>query len=119
MPGGVLTPNEFALRLRNLIPEVAAVAKEELRKGGEIVRGDAVQRFSKYSAISAEGFKVRVRAGGLVRVEQSKRKTTGRRPDFGALQMTRALLPARDAKQEEVAAGLEAGLGALFLRRGL
>ena len=55
----------------------------------------------RYDADSASGFRTRVRQRG-VSVEQSKKKHGGKRPDYGALQMRRALLPALDTKQEEV-----------------
>lgn len=67
--------------------------REALRKTGEIVRADAAPRLAKYSTRSAAGLKVRVRQRG-VGVEQSLRKTTGERPDYGSLQMRKALLPA-------------------------
>lgn len=63
------------------------------RESGDIVRVDAVPRLAKYSVKSAAGLKVRVRQRGVA-VEQSLRKTTGQRPDYGSLQMRKALLPA-------------------------
>jgi len=79
--------------------------KREVRNAykpvGEIVRADAAEKFSGFSEKSAAGFKVSVRQSG-VSVRQSLRKTTGTNPGWGALQMTRALLPARAEKREEV-----------------
>jgi hypothetical protein len=63
------------------------------REAGDIVRVDAVPRLAKYSTKSAAGLKVRVRQRGVA-VEQSLLKTTGQRPDYGSLQMRKALLPA-------------------------
>jgi len=68
--------------------------RRAFRQVGEIVRADAAEDFASYSAKSAAGFKVRVRQRGVA-VEQSLRKTTGKHPEWGALQMTKALLPAR------------------------
>lgn len=83
--------------------------KEPFRRIGEIVRAEAQERFSTIDSRSASTFKVKTLVKG-VRVEQSRRKTTGLRGDFGALQMRRALLPALDAKQPEVIRELEGGL---------
>jgi len=68
---------------------------------------------------TAEGFRTYVRGqGSTVQVEQSLRKTTGLRPDWGALQMTEALLPARDEKLDEVADRIEDGVGGLLRKHG-
>jgi hypothetical protein len=42
------------------------------------------------------------RAGARVYVEQSKAKVTGRRGDYGALQMRDALIPALDENADEI-----------------
>jgi hypothetical protein len=47
-----------------------------------------------------------VRQRGIA-VEQSRRRTTGKRPDFGALQMTRALMPSLDEHEAETMQELE------------
>lgn len=83
--------------------------RRSFRQVGEIVRGDAAEDFSKYSAKSAAGFKVRVRQRGVA-VEQSLRKTTGKHPEWGALQMTKALLPARARDEAKVEAEFERAL---------
>lgn len=80
-----------------------------LRESGEIVRADAAQRLTKYSATSAAGLKVRVRQRGVA-VEQSLRKTTGAHPQYGSLQMRRALLPALAKNEPEVEAEFEKAL---------
>ena len=66
----------------------------ELRKVGMIVAEDARGRFGRYDVRSAAGFRPRTRGFGRVVVEQRRRKTTGQHPEFGSLQMRRALLPA-------------------------
>lgn len=80
-----------------------------LRESGEIVRADAAQRLTKYSSTSAAGLKVRVRQRGVA-VEQSLRKTTGAHPNYGALQMRRALLPALAKEEPRVNAEMEKAL---------
>lgn len=71
------------------------------RKVGDIVKVEAAADFVDYSPHSAAGYRTVVRQTG-VSVEQSLRKTTGLRPDFGALQMRVALLPALDKKADQV-----------------
>lgn len=68
-------------------------SREAFRQVGDIVKHDASQRFAGIDAKSAAGYRTRVRQRG-VEVEQSLRKTTGKHPEFGALQMRRALVPA-------------------------
>lgn len=85
-----------------------------LAKSGEIVQADAVPRLAKYSTKSAAGLKVRIRQRG-VDVEQSLRKTTGLRPDYGALQMRKALLPAVARKFPEVEAEFEKALDEILI----
>lgn len=104
--------------LHELGGEVERGVKDELRRVGEVVRADADQRFAKYSEKTAAGFRVRVRAAGLVQVEQSLRKTTGRRPDFGARQMTKALLPAADENLERAAEGIDERIGLVLRLHG-
>jgi hypothetical protein len=97
--------------VKNLRPFLKAALKEEkesrklvraeYRHVGDIVKEEGARLFGKYDAGSAAGFRTVVRQRG-VSVEQRKRKTTGTRPDYGALQMRLALLPALDAKEEEV-----------------
>ena len=94
-----------------------------LRSGGQIVQEEARKQFIRKVSgrgvqRTAEGFRTYVRVGGAVSVEQSLRKTTGLRPDWGALQMTEALLPARDEKLDEVAERIEDGIGGLLHKHG-
>jgi hypothetical protein len=80
--------------------EIAEVVPQALAQAGERVRQDAYERFSPISPDSAAGFKVRARKRGVV-VAQGKRKRTGQRPDFGRLQMERALTPALRSNERE------------------
>ena len=100
---------ELVAASKSLIPAEQKEVRAAFARSGEIVRSDAAQRFNKYNARSAAGYRVRVRQRG-VEVDQSLRKTTGLRPDYGALQMRRALLPALYAKQDEVVAEFEKAL---------
>src|SRR4029077_5411838 len=66
--------------------------RDELRHAGDQVKTGASLRFARTDARSAAGYRTRVRQRGVA-VEQSLRKTTGKHPEFGALQMRRALIP--------------------------
>lgn len=108
--------------VRGLKPFLQATAKAEketkkrirarFREAGEIVKRDAAGKFLKYDYHTAAGFRVVVRARG-VSVEQKLRRTTGKRGDFGALQMTRALIPAADEKTNKIMAEFEKALDEL------
>jgi hypothetical protein len=92
---------ELERALENFAQDIDDGMVRELRAAGELVRAEAAARFAAISPSSAAGFRVGVRQSG-VRVYQSKKKVTGKRPDFGALQMTRALIPARGAREDEI-----------------
>lgn len=82
----------------------------ELRDAGELVASGARSRFLGVDARSAAGFKSRVKGFGRVVVQQSRRRTTGLRGDYGSLQMRRALIPAVADNQERVLAHMEGTL---------
>lgn len=82
------------------------LAKDLLTAAG-VVAADARNRFSSIDQRSAAGFRPRVRRGALVVVEQRRRRTTGQHPEYGALQMRRALLPALKANEANVIAAVE------------
>jgi hypothetical protein len=80
--------------------------RDTFRAVGEPVRSEAAIRFSTIDARSAAGYRTRVRQRGVI-VEQSLRKTTGKHPEYGALQMRRALLPALAANEPETMRRME------------
>jgi hypothetical protein len=80
-----------------------------LRQVGDLVRTDAAGRFAHYDAKSAAGYRTRVRQRGIA-VEQSLRKTTGRHPEFGRLQMREALIPALDENEDDTVRRMEEAL---------
>ena len=94
---------------RQVEPNTRREMRRAFREVGELVRSDAAARFSPIDARSAAGYKVRVRQRGVA-VQQSLRKTTGKRPDYGALQMRRALLPALTANEAETEQRIEDAL---------
>lgn len=81
--------------------ETKKVVRDRLKEVGDFVRVDAAGKLSQYDAYSASKLRVRVRQAGIF-VEQSLRRTTGTRPDFGALQVTKALLPALAENEGEL-----------------
>lgn len=110
MPEGTVTTKG----LRELIRAADAAGKEtkkavrdRLRQVATVVKAEAASRFAPTDAHAAGGFGVSVRRTGLVTVEQRQRRTTGQHPNFGGLQMRRALLPALDAKSSEVERSME------------
>lgn len=82
--------------------ETKKLVRDEIRKIAEPVLADARAKLSDYDARSAARLGISVRRTGVVSVEQRMRKTTGLRPDFGALQMSRALIPALDENTDRV-----------------
>jgi hypothetical protein len=83
--------------------------RDELRQAAEHVRVEAGLRFATTDAKSARSYRTRVRQRGVA-VEQSIRRTTGRHPEFGALQMRRALVPALTANEERTIREMEQAL---------
>lgn len=89
----------------------------ELKEIAGMVADDARQRFSAINVRSATGFKPKLRGFGRVSVQQSRR-SKGLRPDYGALEMTRALIPAVWAKAPEVERRFEHMLDRLTTMHG-
>lgn len=83
---------EFLRAVNHAGRETRAAVRRELRAVAEPVRRDAAARFQKYDKRSAAHFRIAVTQRGVF-VEQGLRKVTGLRPDYGALQMRKALLP--------------------------
>ena len=86
-----------------------------LRRTGDAVKTEAATRFSRYDQKSAAGYRTVVRQRGIS-VEQRLRRTTGLRPDFGALQMAKALLPAAADKQAVTERAMEHALDEISAR---
>lgn len=83
----------------------------KLAEVAEPVREEATRLFTKFSAKSAAGYAIRTDTPGIVDVYQTIPKTTGRHPEWGALQMREALLPALDRKSSEVEDRLGTAIG--------
>lgn len=83
--------------------------RAELAHAGDKVRTDASSLAARYDQKTAAGYRTRVRQRGIA-VEQSLRKTTGRHPEFGTLQMRRVLLPALAANERDTVRAVEDAL---------
>lgn len=86
-----------------------------LRDAAKIVSDEArsISSSHGFSARSVTGVRPRVKGFGRAYVEQSRRKTTGKRGDFGVMQMQRVLLPALGRKQGDVIKELDKVLAEL------
>lgn len=100
--------------LRELLREIDATDKrtkrllrDDLRQAAEPVRAFAAQEFAYYDARTARNFRISVRKTGVVSVDQRLRKTTRKRPDFGQLQMRKALIPGLIREQPRVIRRME------------
>lgn len=93
---------ELTVALRAADRDLAKGLRKELREAAKIVALEARRRFSRYDQRSAMGMSPRVRSAGMAVVEQRRSRVTGKRPDYGALQMRKAFIPALEAKRDEV-----------------
>jgi hypothetical protein len=111
---------ELIKALKNIDLHLVNELKEALAEVGEEVRKEAQHLFEPFDTYSAQGFETRVRPGSeaLVVVGQKLKKTTGTKPSWGALQMTEALIPARQIKYTEASVILEQKVGGLLHRNG-
>lgn len=122
---------ELAQALRVVNAELYGALVAGLGKAGEVVRADAEGKFVSWGAgrpgveRAAEGFRVLVRPTtstmAVVSVGQTLRRSSElprRRSNFGGLQMTEGLLPARRDRLPEVATVLEEEVSALLHTHG-
>lgn len=80
---------------------VGPTLREGLRGAAEPVAREARMRVGQYAGAKTSTIGPRVTLSS-VKVTQRARKVTGLRPDFGALQMTRAFIPALEHNTETV-----------------
>ncbi len=114
---------QIAQALKETDESTLAELQRDLGDVGDVVKTEAVDLFDRIDARSASHFDTRVRVNSsslaLVDVGQSLRKTTGKRPDFGKLQVEEALLPARDRKIAQATRILEEGAIKNLARHGI
>lgn len=104
---------ELQRALKRYGAEATREIDEALKDAGEDIRQRATMKMSMIDLGSALGFKAKTKGFGRVVVEQSKRKRTGLHPEFGALQMRRALIPARTEGFDTVVEKIDSLLGRL------
>lgn len=102
---------------------LAKELRKELRRVAEPVRAEVRKELAEKasSAQSRDGVTIRLRRGAQVSVENARRKTTGQRGDWGAIQQVRDYDVALAAKEGEILRGLEGfvdGLADGFNRGG-
>lgn len=100
---------EFMRATAKAEKETKKVIHGRLREAADIVREESASRFQAYDRKTAAGYRIRSRVGGVF-VEQKLRKTTGQHPEFGPLQMRVALMPALDARSNDVIKRMEQAL---------
>lgn len=92
---------EVNAAFRKIDKQLASQFGADLKKAAEPVATTARQKVTRYAGASVNTIRTR-RSGPTVLVEQGARKVTGKRPDFGALQMRTVLVPALDEQAAEV-----------------
>jgi predicted Zn-dependent protease with MMP-like domain len=100
---------EVARAARRAGKATNTVFRTAMKEVAEPIRDEATSRFSLIDARSAAGYRVAVRQRGVA-VEQRIGKKTGKRGDYGALQMRRALLPALASNEDNIVQGLDKAL---------
>lgn len=88
-----------------------------LKKAAEPVAADARSRLGGYAGLSTGTIAPRAVSTGVY-ITQKAKKTTGLRPDFGALQMRQGLLPAAYSGQEKFVEAVDDALGRLINKEG-
>lgn len=100
---------EFLYATDRAEKESKKFVRDNFKAVGEIVREPAADQLDALSPKSAAGLRTIVRVRG-VRVEQTLRKTTGTRPDWGKTQMRKVLIPNLESHEREIGEQLERSL---------
>lgn len=109
---------EAASALNKVNRKAKATLFAGLRAAAEPIALDARQRLMGYQGMSTSTIRPSATQRGVV-VVQRKKKTTGKRPDFGSLQMKQGLLPALYQNQDDISQKVEDAFTALILTEGL
>lgn len=91
---------EFVRACDHAGPDTKKQVRTALRQAGESVQGQWSADEERFGSRTATGLRTIVRTRGIS-VEQTRRKTTGTRPDFGRLQQ-RIGDAVFDSKQSEI-----------------
>lgn len=108
------------LRVTDQLPkDVKRGVRDELRKVAEPVRAEATRLFvARVGDANATRYGISVRKVGTVTVEQRRKRTTGKHPEFGARQMRKAMVPALERHQQLVVRELDGVLADMERRWG-
>ena len=99
---------EFLRATNRAEKESKTFVRDNFKEVGEVVRRPAADdlRGLQPSGKSAAGLRTIVRQRGVA-VEQTLRKVTGKRPDWGATQMREILIPNLESHEREIETELE------------
>jgi hypothetical protein len=97
---------EVNAAFRQIDKKLAREFGNDLKKAAAPTVEEARQLEERWAGASIGTIRAK-RTGARVFVEQSARKVTGLRADFGALQMQEALVPALDTTADEVFENVE------------
>jgi len=97
---------ELQRDFKRMSRELSRRIDRTLKEAADVVRDEAQQRAAgkspPFNPATVSGYRSRVRGFGRSYVEQSRGKTTGKRADWGVIQMKKVLLPALYAKGDEI-----------------
>lgn len=108
------------LRVTDQLPkDVKRGVRDELRKVAEPVRADASALFvGRVGNAEQTRYGISVRKAGTVAVEQRKRRTTGKHPEFAKRQMRMAMIPALERNEQHIVRELDGVLADMERRWG-
>lgn len=112
---------EVLARLKTLPAAQAKALRGTFREAGQKVADDGSRRILDLNPpqpVSAAGYRVSVRLRG-VEIDQTMKRTTGLRSDWGATQMRYGLVPALEDNRDQVLADAKAALDAAAEAVGL
>jgi hypothetical protein len=108
---------ELDRAFRQLEGGIPKTTRNELAEVARPIADTAREKISQYRGAKLNTIRPRA-TGRSVFVTQAARKVTGKRADFGSLQMSHGMLPALDEYGDEIIRGLETELDRLASRLG-
>jgi hypothetical protein len=91
--------------------------QSEMKRAAEPVADSAKRKLARFSGIRLATVRPRAR-GASVFVTQNARKVTGKRPDFGALQMRVGFIPALEENERQILETVEKALDRMTREEG-
>jgi hypothetical protein len=108
---------ELQSAFRRIDAEAATAVRKDLVETAQPVADAARGKISRYPGASLGTIRLRATTRSVF-VTQGKRKVTGRRGDFGALQMRVGLIPALAENSDQIVRGVEQTLDRLASSNG-